>query len=201
MINIIKDVDLFDHVKEYDVCLIGTNLYCYMANGFQYKVMLDYPYVFNKNLETRYGDMEKLGTILECTEENEPTFCICFIVKGNFRPYQFADYLEYEALEKCLKLVNINYKGKNIACPFLGCSRFDGNGDRDKVMEIFNRCLSDVDVTIYDYFQKSKNEEELERFKREGEIKKLDINKYYKVVAERKKMENERFKKNGHRRR
>lgn len=201
MINIIKDVDLFDHVKEYDVCLIGTNLYCHMANGFQYKVMLDYPYVFNKNLETRYGDMEKLGTILECTEENEPTFCICFIVKGNFRPYQFADYLEYEALEKCLKLVNINYKGKNIACPFLGCSRFDGNGDRDKVMEIFNRCLSDVDVTIYDYFQKSKNEEELERFKREGEIKKLDINKYYKVVAERKKMENERFKKNGHRRR
>ena len=174
MINIVKDIDLFDHVREYDVCLIGTNLYCQMANGFQYKVMLDYPHVFNKNLETRYGDSEKLGTILECAEENEPTFCLCFIVKGNFRPYQFSDYLEYEALEKCLKLVNIKYKGKKIACPFLGCSRFDGNGDRDKVIEIFNRCLCDVDVTIYDYFQKSKNEEELERIQRECEIKKID---------------------------
>jgi hypothetical protein len=199
MINIIKNEDLFNHVNEYDVNLIGTNIYCMMTNGFEYKVSLDYPYVFNQNLETKYGDMTKLGTLLECANEKEPTFCLCYIVKGNFRPYQFKDYLDYEALEKCLGLVNIKYKGKNIACPLLGCSRFDGNGDREKVMKIFEKCLTDVDITIYDYHQKSRDEEVIERLKREIELKKTNYEEYHRVVAERKKMENERRKKNGRR--
>lgn len=199
MIEIVKDVDLIDHINEYDVNLIGVNIYGSMANGFAYKVMLDYPYVFNKNLETRYGDLTKLGTILECAEENEPTYCLCFIVKGNFRPYDVKDYLDYEALEKCLRLVNIKYKGKNIACPLLGGSRFDGNGDRDKILELFNKCLTDVNVTIYDYFQKSRNEIIFDIMYSELEVKKRDIKEYFKVVAERKRLGAERLKKNGHR--
>lgn len=199
MISIVKDIDLIDHVREYDVNLIGTNIYGSMRNGFQYKVMLDYPYVFNRNIETRYGDEMKLGTLLECTSEGEPTYCLCYIVKGNFRPYDVKDYLDYEALEKCLRLVNIKYKGKNIACPFLGCSRFDGNGSRERVIEIFNKCLTDVNVTIYDYFQKSRDEEVLEEFHREMKLREENREEYYKVVAKRKKMENERKKKNGYR--
>ena len=201
MINIIKDIDLFDHVSEYDVNLVGTNIYGTMANGFQYKVMLDYPYVFNKNLETRYGDETKLGTLLECADDGSPTFCLCYIVKGNFRPYQFKDYLDYDALEKCLRLVNIKYKGKNIACPLLGCSRFDGNGDIEKVMDIFNACLKDVNVTIYDYHQKSRDEEVLETFRHEMKVRENDRDEYYKLVSIRKKKEAERLMKNGHRKR
>jgi hypothetical protein len=87
MVKIIKDIDIYDHFNEYDVILIGTNLYCTMSQGVQLKVMLNYPYVFNKNLETKYGDKDKLGTIIECTSDNEPTFCLCFITEGyNFRP-------------------------------------------------------------------------------------------------------------------
>lgn len=201
MINIIKDVDLYDHLDEYDLILVGTNLYCSMANGLQLKVMLNYPYVFNKNLETKYGDINKLGTILECPSEGEPTFCLCFITKGyNFRPDLEKDYLSYEALEKCLKLINILYKGKNIACPFLGASRFDGNGDRDRILEIFNNCITDVNITIFDYFQKSRHEEVTEVYWREQEIKKRDRKEYYRVVRKRKEEAEERFKKNGHRR-
>ena len=201
MIKIIKDVDLYDHFNEYDVILIGTNLYCSMGQGIQLKVMLNYPYVFNKNLETKYGDINKLGTILECAEENEPTFCLCFITKGyNFRPDLEKDYLSYEALEKVLQLVNIVYKGKNVACPFLGTSRFDGNGDRDKVMEIFNRCITNVNLTIYDYFQKSRHEVCKEVWLAEQAVKKVDRKAYYELVRQRKKEAEERFKKNGHRR-
>lgn len=201
MINIIKDVDLYDHFNEYDIILIGTNLYCTMSQGIQLKVMLNYPYTFNKNLETKYGDRTKLGTILECEAEGEPTFCLCFITVGyNFRPDLEQDYLSYEALEDCLRLVNIKYKGKKIACPLLGSSRFDGNGDRERIMEIFNRTITDLDLTIYDYHQKSRAEEMKEVWEKEQEAKHTDREKYYKMVAERKRKGEERFKKNGHRR-
>lgn len=201
MINVIKDIDIYDHFSEYDAILIGTNLYCTMSQGIQLKVMLNYHYAFEKNLETKYGDISKLGTILECKSENEPTFCLCFITVGyNFRPDLQKDYLSYEALEKCLKLVNILYKGKNIACPLLGSSRFDGNGDKDKIYEIFNNTLTDVNVTIFDYFQKSRAEEMKEVRDNELAVKKVDREAYYKMVAERKKKADERFRKNGHRR-
>lgn len=201
MMNVIKGVDLFDHFKEYDVILIGTNLYCTMSQGIQLKVMLNYPYVYDRNLETKYGDNEKLGTILECSSKDEPTFCLCFITKGfNFRPDLGKDYLSYEALEKCLKLINIKYKGKRVACPLLGSSRFDGNGDVDRIYEIFNRCTDNIDITIYDYFQKSRAEEMKEVYEREKEAKKKDYKLYHEMVKKRKKEADERFRKNGHRR-
>ena len=201
MINIIKDVDLFEHVDEYDAVLIGTNTYCTMSQGIQLKVMLNYHYVYEKNLETKYADPEKMGTILECKSDGEPTFCLCFITNSyNFRPDIQKDYLSYESLEKCLGLVNLLYRGKKIATTLLGASRFDGNGDRDKIMEIFNNTIKDVDLTIYDYHQKSRAEEMKEVRDKELEVKKGDREKYYKMVAERKKKAEERFNKNGHRR-
>ena len=201
MINVIKDVDIYDHFNEYDVILIGTNVYCTMSQGIQLKVMLNYPYVYNKNLETKYGDVAKMGTILECVNDGEPTFCLCFITKGyNFRPDLESDYLSYESLEKCLKLVNICYRGKKIATTLLGSSRFDGNGNRDRIYEIFGNCLTDVDCTIFDYFQKSRAEELKEVWSKELEVKKVDRKAFYKMVSERKKKAEERFRKNGHRR-
>lgn len=200
MINIIKDVDLFEHVDEYEAVLIGTGTYCTMSQGIQLKVMLNYPYVYDKNLETKYGSLDKLGTILECEHEKDPKFCLCFIYEGNFRPDIRKDYLSYESLEKCLSLVNILYKGRNIATTLLGASRFDGNGDRDKIMEIFERTLTDVNVTIYDYFQKSRAEEMKEVRDNELAVKKVDREAYYQMVAERKRKADERFRKNGHRR-
>ena len=201
MIEIIKDVDLYDHFSEYDVILIGTNLYCTMSQGLQLKVMLNYPYVFDKNLETKYGDLNKLGTVLECASDNEPTFCLCFITKGfNFRPDLEKDYLSYDALEKCLRLINILYKGKKVACPLLGSSRFDGNGDRERIYDIFNSCITDVELTIFDYFQKSRAEEMKEVWSDEQKVRNVDKKAYYKMVSERKKTADERFKKNGHRR-
>ena len=200
MIKVVKDIDLYDHVGEFDVVLVGTNNYHIMSHGIQLNIMLNYPYVYDKNLETKYGDPEKLGTILECKSEGEPTFCLCFICGGNFRPDLNKDYLSYESLEKCLKLVNILYKGKKVAATLLGTSRFDGNGDRDKVMEIFNNSIKDIDLTIYDYHQKSRSEQLGEIYHKETEMREKDRKAYYEMVRKRKKEAEERFKKNGHRR-
>lgn len=201
MIEFIRDVDLYEHVSEYDVTLIGTNIYGRMANGIELQVNLNYPYVYDMNLATPYGDLEKLGTTLECAKEGEPTFCLCYIVKGNMRPDLSKDFLDYEALEKCLRLVNVLYKGKRVASPLLGASRFDGNGDREKILDIFNRCITDVDLTVYDYYVKSRYEQMKEVYDKELEAyDDPDRTEYYKMVAKRKAEAEERFKKNGRRR-
>ena len=200
MIEIIKDVDIVGHFSEYDVILIGTNIYQQMAHGVQLPVMLDYPYVYNRNLDTKYGDPKKLGTILECSEKGEPTFCLCFICKGNFRPDLSKDFLSYESLEKCLRLVNVLYKGKRVATTLLGTSRFDGNGDRERVMNLFRECIKDVNLTIYDYVQKSRAETMKEIYEKEQDVRSQDYEAYHQMVKERKEKAEERFRKNGHRR-
>ena len=86
MINIIPNRDLFDDIGLYDVILIGTNIYCSMSQGFQRKIMLNYPYVQEDNMKTNYGDERKLGTLIESKQENKPTFVLLYICKGNFRP-------------------------------------------------------------------------------------------------------------------
>ena len=67
-------------------------------------------------------------------------------------------------------------------------------------MEIFERTLTNVNVTIYDYFQKSRAEEMKEVRDNELAVKKVDREAYYQMVAERKRRADERFRKNGHRR-
>ena len=99
-----------------------------------------------------------------------------------------------------MKLVNILYKGKRVACPLLGNSRFDGNGDKNRILGIFTNIITDVDLDIYDYHQKSRAEEMKEIREKELEVKAKDRKAYYEMVAKRKKEAEERFKKNGHRR-
>lgn len=156
MIEVIKDIDLINDVNKYDVILLGTNVYNTLGNGAQYSFKKRYPYIQEQNLKTRYGDVNKMGTILECKEEDQPTIVLLYITKGfGFQPHKESDYLSYESLEKCLQLVNILYKGKKIASPFLGSTKFDGNGEKDRIMKIMSETLTDVDFTLYDYYQYS----------------------------------------------
>lgn len=198
MIKIIKDIDLFDNVKDYDIVLIGTNTYCNLSQGLQRKVMLNYPYVQEMNMSTKYADKKKLGTILECKKEDNPTFLLLYITEGNFRPDLKKDTLSYESLEKCIKLINILYKGMNIACPFLGSSRFDGNGDKDKILKIIENNSKNVNITIFDYEQKSRAEELKETREKELKLKAENADAYYEAVKKRKEEAEERYKNNGH---
>lgn len=198
MIKIIKNIDLFDNVKDYDIVLVGTNIYCNLSQGFQRKVMLNYPYVQEMNMSTKYADKKKLGTILECKKEDNPTFLLLYITEGNFRPDLKKDTLSYESLEKCIKLINILYKGMNIACPFLGSSRFDGNGDKDKILKIIENNSKNVNITIFDYEQKSRAEELKETREKELKLKAENAHAYYEAVKKRKEEAEERYKNNGH---
>lgn len=199
MINIIENEDIMNHISEYDVILIGTNVYCTLSQGVQRDIALNYPYVRTNNFNTKYGDISKMGTILECKEENEPLITLLYICRGYpCKKVNGDDYLSYESLENCLKLINKKYNGLDLACPLLGCSRFDGNGNKEKVLEIFEKCLTNVNITIYDYFQQSRDEKQIATRKKELEVKSRDYNAYYEMVKKRKEEAEKRFLRNGH---
>lgn len=158
--TIIEGIDLIERIDQYDVILVGTNTYHVMGNGFQKKIRYNYPFVYNLNLTTKYADKNKMGQIL-CTE-TKPRFCLCFIVNGyNFRPDLTPDYLDYDALEKCIKKANIEFSGLNVATTLIGCSKYDGNGNRDKVLEIILNNSNDMNLFVYDYEQIDNRSEKL----------------------------------------
>lgn len=198
MLTVIKDIDLMQDIGKYDVILIGTNTYCTLSQGIQRDIALNYPYVREDNLNTKYGDITKVGNILECKRDNEPTITLLYINRGYpYRKKASDEYLDYDALEKCLKKVNNKYKDKKVATTLLGCSRFDGNGNKEKVLEIMDNTLTNVDVTVYDFFQKSRDEKQIETRKREVRLKEISYELYHEAVKKRKEEAEKRFKRNG----
>ncbi len=196
MINVIKDIDLFFEVDKYDVILLASNIYCMIGNGFQRKVSRHYLYVYEGNLRTKYGDIDKLGSMMECSQENSPTFTLLYITKGyeKKKKGERNDFLNYDALKNCLEQVNERYKGKKIASTLLGCSPFDGNGDKDNVLKIMSDVLTDVDVDVFDYHQKTKEDEIYENMNIDIQLKKTDYSKYREVYGKRKKEEQDIMK-------
>ena len=200
LITIKKNIDLKEECQNYDVLLVGTNLYGRLTNGWQLDAKLLYPIIHKINLETRYGDIEKLGKVIKIEQKDKPTVCLLYITKGyNFRPDLQKDYLEYDALERCLRYINIVFKGKNIACPILGYSKFEGNGNKEKIIKLFENILTDVNVTLYDYEQISSNERDLNIIKKIMDAKMAfkvtkDKSEYYRLIKEKKEYK-ERLKK------
>ena len=157
MVDIVVNENIINHTNEYDAILVPTNCYQVMSNGFQYEVSRSFPYVAKYNYQTKYGDNNKLGTILECRDKGKPLFVLAFVCFGyNFKGND-EEFLDYTALEKCLRFVNILYKEKHVATTMMGCTKFDGNGDRNKVLGIINSIMTDCDITIYDYKQETQN--------------------------------------------
>lgn len=155
MIDIVINEPLINHVTEYDGIIIGTNCYQVMRNGFQFEASEKYPYIQEYNYKTKYGDENKLGNIVECKNDNNPLFILIFISFGyNFKGND-VDFFDYDALVKSLKLINILYSGKSLATTMIGCSKYDGNADKNKILDMLNKYVTNFNLTLYDYKQES----------------------------------------------
>ena len=174
MITIVKDKDLIYDVKDYDIVLVGVNIMNSKGNGFQNKVYRNFPDVYIAHRDSKYGDKGKLGTV--SVIPGKPTFCLCYISKGRYRPDKFPDAVEYDSLEECLTLVTENFKDKKIASTIMGWSVYEGGGDKKKILNIFKKVFKDMDITLYDYEQVDWRYEEndklieIGRQRKEGEI-------------------------------
>ena len=176
MLKIIKDKDPIWDTENFDVLLIGTSIYNQMNGGLQSKIKYKFPIVEGHNSKTRYADTTKLGTRL--TIEGKPTISLMYIC-GYPRPNSTT--IDYEALERCLRTANAEFRGKKVLTTIVGSSEFDGNGDRDKCLNIIEENTSDLDVTVYDYKQKKRKTEIEEQRKYLKMLQKTDNAKYEKL--------------------
>lgn len=156
MINFVRNKDLIWETDNYDVILVGTSIYCMLSNGFQGKINLKYPFLEEENNKTSYGNLNKLGTRITINKENTPIISLMYICK---HPHKTREFISYDALEQCLRTAMAEFKGKKIATTLLGCSVFDGNGDKDKILNIIEDCTKGYNLDVYDYKQLDKNDE------------------------------------------
>lgn len=154
-LTFIHNKPLIEDIFDYDLIIVGTGIHNALGNGFQYDVKINFPQVEQIVKQTPYADVRKLGSVTVVNEN--PIFCVGFIHKGGYRKDLNPDYLDYKALEEVLNLIDSNFENKRIATTLLGCSQYDGNGNKEKVLEIFNK-LSNNNFFIYDYEQRDYRE-------------------------------------------
>lgn len=151
-IIVIHDKPLIEDVFKYDIIIVGTGIHNALGNGFQYDIKINFPSVESAVKKTPYADIRKLGNVIVIS--GEPTFCVGFIHKGGFRKDLTPDFLSYESLQQVLNLIDENFENKKIATTLIGCSSFDGNGEKNKVLEFFEKLSYKNEYFIYDYEQK-----------------------------------------------
>lgn len=155
-INIIHNKHLIEDIFDYDVIVLGTGIHNALGNGFQYDVKINFPIVEETVKKTPYADSRKLGTVTVIN--GKPVFCVGFIHKGGYRKDLTPDYLNYDSLKNVLSLIDENFENKRIACPLIGCSKYDGNGDENAVLTLFKALSDRNEYFIYDYEQRDYRE-------------------------------------------
>lgn len=156
MVTIVKDKPLIEDVFNYDIIIVGTGIHNTLGNGFQHDIKINFPFVEDALKKTPYADKRKLGTVT--VVKSTPLYCLGFIHSGGYRKDLNPVYLDYQALNDVLHLIDNNFKNKRIASSFIGCSEFDGNGDKERVLDMFNNLTGENEYFLYDYEQRDYRE-------------------------------------------
>ena len=151
-VTIVKDKFLIEDIKKYTIVLVPMSANNSMNSGFAYEIGLNFPPIREKVQATPYGDRRKFGTVSVFKDEGI-TFCICFMHTGG--QSKQAEYVKYDSLANCVDLININFKGKTVASPILGSTKYDGRGDKEKIINIFKEHCTDIDLILYDYEERN----------------------------------------------
>ena len=151
-VTIVKDKFLIEDIKKYTIVLVPMSANNSMNSGFAYEIGLNFPPIREKVQTTPYGDRRKFGTVSVFKDEGI-TFCICFMHTGG--QSKQAEYVKYDSLADCLDLININFKGKTVASPILGSTKYDGRRDKEKIINIFKEHCTDIDLILYDYEERN----------------------------------------------
>ena len=151
-VTIVKDKFLIEDIKKYTIVLVPMSANNSMNSGFAYEIGLNFPSIREKVQTTPYGDRRKFGTV-SVFKDDGITFCICFMHTGG--QSKQVEYVKYDSLADCLDLININFKGKTVASPILGSAKYDGRGDKEKIINIFKEHCTNIDLILYDYEERN----------------------------------------------
>lgn len=178
MVNIIKS-EILKSISNYDVFAFGMGVNNSFNGGLLYEISINFPMV--RTIENRispYGDKRKYGTILPIIDSGI-TFCPCYVNNGGYTKKSPNEaFVKYDDLKRCLELIRERFRGKKICSTVIGASGYDGNGDKKKILSIFNEVFAESDIDVYDYEQKDFR---LEMFRQKNEnyfkFKRGDISK------------------------
>jgi hypothetical protein len=170
MIKIVEGIQLIEDVFKYDVVLYGMGINNSMNRGLSYDIALNFPEVRENENTTGYGDLRKYGRTHETKVRGKVSFCACYCCNIGLKMRNKGAYIDYDALESCLLTIRKRLGKKRIASPIIGQDECDGNGDRNRILEIYNRVFDDgCDVTLYDFKQQDFR---LERYKEAVRLRK-----------------------------
>lgn len=155
MITFIKGKEPIYDTEQYDVVLMGVSTHNMFMGNFQGKMAVKYPIIEKVNNSTAYGDLRKLGKRITIND-NTPIISLMYMCTY---PSRKDNFINYEALENCLKTANVEFKGKKVMTTILGSTKFDGNGDKEKCLKIIEENTKDLDLYIYDFEQITIREE------------------------------------------
>ena len=144
-----KDISLSDA----DVIVHQVNCQGIMGSGVAFQVRQKFPDVYKqyRNYCCRYENTtDMLGHIQTICVGKDPVRYIVNLFAQDRIGARGEQYTDYDSLRKCLTQVNVRFKGKRIAVPYLmSCCR--GGGDWGIVSNMITDTLSDCDVTFYKY--------------------------------------------------
>lgn len=144
--DIIKDADSFEVIAH------QCNCFQSFGAGIAKAIKINYPKAYLADLQTRYGDKEKMGTI-SYTLETTP---IIVNLYGQYRYSRDKVDTDYVALGNALKAMKTVFAGKKIGLPTIGAGL--AKGDFSIIKEIIEKELSDEDVTIVIYEKETRQE-------------------------------------------
>ncbi|MBP5458236.1 MAG: hypothetical protein J6Y37_17240 [Paludibacteraceae bacterium] len=181
MVELIEGRDAIWDTEKYDVVMVGTNINNSLRSGFQSKMRMKYPHIAVANNATDYGNTIKLGKRL--TIDGDPIISLLYITRSH--KFRGRSTLDYDALENCLVTANAEFRGKRVMTTLIGCSRFDGYGDRERVLDMLYRYCTDIDLYVYDYDQLNIEDEAIAVFDKIVALKGVDNEKYKTLWSDR----------------
>lgn len=142
----------------------GCNCFNTMGAGLALQVAMNFPWAYEEDKNSKYGDVNKLGNWTSAKHPNKPQWVI-----NAYTQYYMGRGLEYGALKKFLVKLNNSYKGKGylFGFPMIGCGI--AGGDWATVKDFINKYAPDLDIVIV-YYQRTANT--IKRYKEELEYEK-----------------------------
>jgi len=136
--------DLIKLAREgnFDVIVHGCNCFCRMGSGLAPQIKENFPEAWEADKQTTTGDINKLGNYTF-------GFYQSLTIINAYTQYSYdasKKPLDYEALTLCLKKINFEFRGMSIGVPQIGAKR--GGGDWNRIKNIIENELKDMDVTI-----------------------------------------------------
>lgn len=128
---------------KYHVIVHGCNCFCTMGAGIAKQIREKYPRAFHADKATKPGDKSKLGTY---SVSKGKTFDIVnAYTQYNFSRSDNKDLFEYEAFEKVLNSLVVEYSGKRFGFPYIGMGL--AGGDKDRIIGMLEDFSTKIEET------------------------------------------------------